>query len=46
MNKTMTCIVCPIGCELSVSYELKDGKFVKLGKDKNPQALEKKFIKL
>lgn len=26
MNKTMTCIVCPIGCELSVSYELKDGK--------------------
>lgn len=27
-------------------YELKDGKFVKLGKDKNPQDLEKKFIKL
>ena len=27
-------------------YELKDGKFVKLGKDKNPSALEKKFIKL
>ncbi len=26
MNKTITCIVCPLGCELSVSYELKDGK--------------------
>ena len=27
-------------------YELKDGKFVKLGKDKNPQVLEEKHIKL
>lgn len=26
-------------------YELRDGKFVKLGKDKSPLALEKKFIK-
>ncbi len=27
-------------------YELKDGKFVKLGKDKNSVDLEKKFVKL
>lgn len=27
-------------------YELKAGKFVKLGKDKNPVDLEKKFVKL
>ncbi len=26
--------------------KLKDGKFVKLGKDKSPLVLEKKFIKL
>ncbi len=27
-------------------YELVDGRFVKLGKDKNPMALEKKYIHL
>lgn len=27
-------------------YELKDGKFVKLGKDKDPKALEEKFVRL
>lgn len=27
-------------------YELKDGKFVKLGKDRNPRALEEKYIHL
>jgi len=27
-------------------YTLQDGKFVKLGKDKNPAALEEKYIKL
>lgn len=26
-------------------YELKDDKFIKLGKAKNPQDLERKFIK-
>ncbi len=27
-------------------YELKDGKFVKLGKDRNPKVLEEKFVHL
>lgn len=27
-------------------YEAADGKFIRLGKDKNPQVLEKKYIKL
>lgn len=26
-------------------YELRDGKFVKLGRDKSPKALEEKYIK-
>lgn len=26
MTKKMTCIVCPIGCELSIEYNLVDGK--------------------
>ena len=25
-NKTMTCINCPMGCQVSVAYEIKDGK--------------------
>ena len=27
-------------------YELKDGKFVKLGRDRNPKVLEDKYIHL
>ena len=32
--------------ELYFLYELTDGKFVKLGKDRSPKALEEKYIKL
>lgn len=35
MKKTMTCIVCPMGCEMSVSYELADGKAVNIETEGN-----------
>lgn len=46
-NHTLRCITTskPVR-DFYFLYELRDGKFVKLGKDRNPHALEKKFVKL